>query len=198
MLRQVKRVELREAGEARGSRRGTHLHRRIMTQVRISSRPAGRNRNIRPRAAVVPCEAGSPSRVRTMATTILIADDNRANREALASLLESAGYGVSMAADGWEALMKAREERPALVISDVLMPKMDGYELARRLREDPALQSVGLIFYTAYFGEQDAKDLAKAHGVARVLVKPSDNDEILRVVREVLAARAPAAPRAAS
>ena len=95
-----------------------------------------------------------------MATTILIADDNRANREALASLLESAGYGVSVAADGWEALMKAREERPALVISDVLMPKMDGYELARRLRDDPALQAVGLIFYTAYFGEQNAKDLA--------------------------------------
>src|SRR5258706_4130242 len=124
-----------------------------------------------------------------MATTILIADDNRANREALGSLLEVAGYEVSLAADGWEALMKAREERPVLVISDVLMPKMDGYELARRLREDPALQAVGLIFYTAYFGEQGAKDLAQAHGVGRVLVKPSDNDVILRAVSEVLASR---------
>ena len=133
-----------------------------------------------------------------MATTILIADDNYANREALGSLLESAGYSVSLAADGWEALMKAREERPALVISDVLMPKMDGYELARRLREDPALQAVGLIFYTAYFGEQDAKDLAQAHGVARVLVKPADNDVILRAVRDVLASRVAAASRAAS
>jgi diguanylate cyclase (GGDEF)-like protein len=128
-----------------------------------------------------------------MATTILIADDNRANREALASLLEVAGYGVTLAADGWEALMKAREDRPALIISDVLMPKMDGYELARRLREDPAMQATGLIFYTAYFGEQDAKDLAQAHGVARVLVKPSDNDVILAAVRDVLALQ-PAPP----
>jgi diguanylate cyclase (GGDEF)-like protein len=132
-----------------------------------------------------------------MATTILIADDNRANREALGSLLEVAGYEVSMAADGWEALMKAREERPALVISDVLMPRMDGYELARRLREDPALQSVGLIFYTAYFGEQGAKDLAQAHGVGRVLVKPSDNDVILRAVSEVLGSR-PVSPAVSS
>src|SRR3954465_8244092 len=124
-----------------------------------------------------------------MAVKILIADDNRANREALASLLEAAGYDVSSAGDGWGALMKAREERPALVISDVLMPKMDGYELARRLREDPALHAAGVIFYTAYFGEQDAQNLARAHGVERVLVKPSDNDVILGAVREVLALR---------
>src|SRR5215831_19317608 len=125
-----------------------------------------------------------------MAVKILIADDNRANREALASLLEAAGYDVSSAADGWDALMKAREERPALVISDVLMPKMDGYELARRLREDPALHAAGVMFYTAYFGEQDAQDLAHAHGVESVLVKPADNDVILAAVREVLASRA--------
>jgi diguanylate cyclase (GGDEF)-like protein len=125
-----------------------------------------------------------------MARKILIADDNRANREALASLLEAAGYDVSSAADGWDALMKAREERPELIISDVLMPKMDGYELARRLREDPALHGAGVIFYTAYFGEQDAKNLARAHGVERVLEKPSDNDVILDAVREVLASRA--------
>src|SRR5256885_2930702 len=122
-----------------------------------------------------------------MATTILVADDNRANREALASLLEAWDYVVITAADGWEALMKAREERPDLVISDVLMPRMDGYELARRLRADPATSSAGLIFYTAYFAEEDAKNLAQAHGVARVLVKPSENDVIIRTVKEVLA-----------
>jgi diguanylate cyclase (GGDEF)-like protein len=123
-----------------------------------------------------------------MATTILIADDNRANREALASLLEISGYDVLTAADGGEALARARESRPALVISDVLMPKMDGYELARRLRDDPATESIGVIFYTAYFGQPEAQQLAQAHGVARVLVKPSDNDIILQAVRDALAA----------
>ncbi|HWA38911.1 MAG TPA: EAL domain-containing protein [Burkholderiales bacterium] len=122
------------------------------------------------------------------APTILVADDNRANREALGSLLETAGYQVVKAADGAEALERARAHRPRLIISDVLMPRMDGYELARRLREDPVTRAAGLIFYTAYFGERSAQDLAHAHGVARVLVKPSDNDVILEAVREVLAA----------
>ena len=121
--------------------------------------------------------------------TVLVADDNRANREALAVLLESAGHRVLRAADGREALSRAREARPDLVISDVLMPLMDGYELARRLRAEPATAAVALMFYTAYFGGQDAQALAQAHGVSRVLLKPSDNAAILRQVDAVLASR---------
>jgi diguanylate cyclase (GGDEF)-like protein len=121
--------------------------------------------------------------------TILVADDNRANREALAALLESAGHRVVRAADGREALMRAREARPDLVISDVLMPLMDGYELARRLRAEPATAAAALMFYTAYFGGHDAQALAQAHGVSRVLLKPSDNAAILRQVEAVLGLR---------
>jgi diguanylate cyclase (GGDEF)-like protein len=130
-------------------------------------------------------------------STILVADDNRANRDALASLLDAAGYRALTAADGREALVVALEERPDLIISDVLMPLMDGYELARRLRAEPTTASVGLIFYTAYFDRPDAKELAQAHGVARVLAKPSDNDVILRAVREVLESRPATAPAVA-
>ncbi|HYD57284.1 MAG TPA: EAL domain-containing protein [Burkholderiales bacterium] len=122
-------------------------------------------------------------------TTILVADDNRANREALASLLEAVGYDVIKAANGAEALERAREQRPRLIISDVLMPLMDGYELARRLREDASTRGTALLFYTAYFSERSAQELARAHGVAKVLVKPSDNDVILDAVREALASR---------
>lgn len=121
--------------------------------------------------------------------TILVADDSRANREALAALLESAGHRVLRAADGREALSRAHEARPDLVISDVLMPLMDGYELARRLRAEPATAAAALMFYTAYFGGQDAQALAQAHGVSRVLLKPSDNAAILRHVDAVLASR---------
>jgi diguanylate cyclase (GGDEF)-like protein len=124
----------------------------------------------------------------TMAT-ILVADDNRANREALSALLETAGHAVLRAVDGREALSRAQEARPELVISDVLMPMMDGYELARRLKADPATASVALMFYTAYFGGQEAQALAQAHGVSRVLLKPSENAEILRQVDAVLASR---------
>jgi diguanylate cyclase (GGDEF)-like protein len=117
---------------------------------------------------------------------ILVVDDNRANREALASLLEAAGHGVDKASGARQALARARAAPPDLVISDVLMPGMDGYVLARELRAEPATARVPLIFYTAYFAGQDAQVLAQAHGVARVLVKPSDNDVILRAVKEVL------------
>ncbi|HVL35641.1 MAG TPA: EAL domain-containing protein [Burkholderiales bacterium] len=123
--------------------------------------------------------------------TILVVDDNRANREALASLLEVAGYAVVKAADGQQALEQARAAPPALVIADVLMPGMDGYVLARSLREDPRTAAVPVVFYTAYFGGRDAQELARAHGVARVLVKPSDNDLILRAIKDVLDERPP-------
>jgi diguanylate cyclase (GGDEF)-like protein len=126
--------------------------------------------------------------------TVLIADDNRANRQALSALLESAGHRVIVAADGREALEMARADRPHLVISDVLMPLMDGYELARRLRDDPVAAGTCVLFYTAYFGSDEARQLAQAHGVARVLVKPSDNDVILSTVDELLAAEADLTP----
>src|SRR5437763_12493424 len=124
---------------------------------------------------------------------ILIADDHRANREALAALLETAGHYVLTASDGNQALNLAREHAPELVISDVLMPIMDGYELTRRLKLEPATAGISVMFYTAYFGSQDAQELAQALGVARVLLEPPDNDAILRAVAAVLGAR-PAEP----
>src|SRR5688572_26636620 len=123
--------------------------------------------------------------------SILVVDDNRANREALAALLESAGHSVLVAPAADQALAKAREARPDLVISDVLMPGADGYLLARELRADPGTARIPVVFYTAYFAGQDATDLARAHGVGRVLMKPSDNEAILAAVREVLAEREP-------
>jgi diguanylate cyclase (GGDEF)-like protein len=123
--------------------------------------------------------------------SILVVDDNRANRDALVALLESAGQDAAGAASAAEALASARRSPPDLVISDVLMPGMDGYVLARELRADPATARIPVIFYTAYFAGQDATDLARAHGVARVLMKPSDNDAILAAVREALEQREP-------
>jgi diguanylate cyclase (GGDEF)-like protein len=117
---------------------------------------------------------------------ILVVDDNRANREALASLLEIAGHRVRRASSAIEALEEARGAPPDLVVSDVLMPGMDGYVLARELRADVRTAHLPVVFYTAYFAGQDAQELAQAHGVARVLVKPSENEVILRTVQEVL------------
>src|SRR5438094_8856439 len=122
-----------------------------------------------------------------LVATTRIADEQRAHREALAALLETAGHYVLAASDGHQALNLAREHAPELVISDVLMPHMDGYELTRQLKLEPATAGISVMFYTAYFGSQDAQELAQALGVARELLKPSDNDAILSAVQEVLA-----------
>ena len=94
-----------------------------------------------------------------------------------------------------------RTERPDLIISDILMPNMDGYEFVTRVHADPALTDVPIIFYTATYREQEAILLAQACGVRWVLPKPSDPEVIVRTVNEALglmpAARpAPAVPDA--
>ena len=82
--------------------------------------------------------------------TVLVVDDIAANRELIVTLLAYQGHETIEAADGAEALTLVRAQRPALVISDILMPTMDGYELLRQLRSDPDLRNTPVIFYTAY------------------------------------------------
>ena len=116
---------------------------------------------------------------------ILIVDDNAANRLLLAEQLECAGYRVSEARGGAEALELARAVRPAAVITDVIMPTMDGYELARQMKADPRLRDVLIMMITSRTGEkhrQRAFDL----GVDRYLGKPYQEPELMRNVHELL------------
>ncbi len=89
--------------------------------------------------------------------TILIVDDRLANREFLVTLLGYAGHRLLQAADGAEALAIVRAEHPDLVIADILMPTMDGYEFVRRIRADPAIAATPVIFYTAHYHEREAR-----------------------------------------
>src|SRR5918912_3656471 len=101
--------------------------------------------------------------------TILIVDDRPANREFLAALLGYGGHRLLEAADGAEGLAVARAERPDLVIADILMPTMDGYEFVRRLPADPAVAGTRVVFYTAHYHEPEARKLAADCGVSAVL-----------------------------
>src|SRR5262249_25664303 len=103
------------------------------------------------------------------------------------------GHRLIEAADGAEALAAARAERPDLVIADVLMPTMDGYELVRRMRADEALARTPVIFYTAHYHEREAQTLAKSCGGSHVLTKPSDPGAVRRTVGEPLGLAAPPA-----
>ncbi len=118
---------------------------------------------------------------------IAVVDDAPANRDLLVTILGAMGHETVEAGNGLEALDLVRRERPALIICDVLMPTMDGYEFVRQLRTDTRLAAVPVIFYTAYYQEQEARRLAKACGVSDVLTKPAEVEQIMRLVDQVLA-----------
>jgi len=118
--------------------------------------------------------------------TILIVDDHVLNREFLMTLLGYGGHRLLEAANGAEGLTMVRAEKPDLVISDILMPNMDGYEFVTRLHSDPQTADVPVIFYTATYREREAMAVAQSCGVRWVLPKPSDPEVILRTVHEAL------------
>nr|WP_315431520.1 EAL domain-containing protein [uncultured Albidiferax sp.] len=118
---------------------------------------------------------------------ILVVDDVAYNRELLVTLILHRGHQPFEAADGAEALTVVRQEHPALVISDILMPTMDGYEFVRQLRADPAIAATEVIFYSAHYREREARNLAQTCGVTRVLVKPCEPEAILQAIDQALA-----------
>jgi DNA-binding response OmpR family regulator len=96
---------------------------------------------------------------------------------------------VLEASEGNAALVLVQVEHPDLVIADVLMPKMDGYEFVRRLRSNPGSRSTPVMFYTATYNELEARSLADACGVSHILTKPAEPEVLLGVVRAALSAK---------
>jgi diguanylate cyclase (GGDEF)-like protein len=102
-------------------------------------------------------------------TTILIVDTRPTDRQTYTTLLGSFGYRVLEASDGSEALETARTELPDLVITEIIMPNMDGFTLTRRLRAEPLLASVPVIFQTVHYLEAEVRKLATASGIQHIL-----------------------------
>jgi PAS domain S-box-containing protein len=119
-------------------------------------------------------------------STILVVDDRAADRAYLITLLGDRGYRVLEAADGVEGLAATHANRPDLVIADVVMPGIDGYEFVRRLRRDKIIAHTPVMFYTAISHGTKARSLAEACGVDRVLSKPSELKDILAAVQALL------------
>jgi len=118
--------------------------------------------------------------------TILIVDPSPSDRRAYITLLGNFGHRLLEADNGVQALKLARTELPDLVISSIIMPKMDGFTFVRGLRAEPLLASIPVIFHTANYLETEVSQLARATGVQLILAKPADPQEILRTVSEAL------------
>jgi adenylate cyclase len=116
---------------------------------------------------------------------ILIVDDNAASREVLMTRLQRYGYELLQAGDGEEALASAKQNVPDLIILDVAMPKLDGFEVCRRLKTDPTLPFTPIILLTARAATQDVIQGLDA-GADEYLTKPSDQAALIARVRSML------------
>jgi DNA-binding response OmpR family regulator len=120
--------------------------------------------------------------------TILVVDDNRDNVEILRAFLESRGYVVAEAADGQTALAKLEEVRPDLVLLDVMMPGIDGWQVCRTIKNHPEFSRTRVVMVTAKGGFEDKFEGMRA-GADDYIVKPVDLNELTEKVTRNLEAR---------
>jgi len=116
-----------------------------------------------------------------MAARILIIEDNKANLELAEYLLKASGYATLAARDGEEGVRTARKELPDLIICDLQMPVMDGYEVVRNLKKDPQLRSIPVVAVTALSMPGDRGNVLAA-GFDGYLSKPIEPETFVRTV----------------
>ena len=121
-----------------------------------------------------------------MSKTILIVDDEAYIVTSLEYVMQSAGFEVAVAYDGEEALEKVAETAPALVILDLMMPKLDGFEVCQKIRENPLWKDIRIIILTAK-GRDTERKKGMSLGADDYMTKPFSTRDILDRVKELLA-----------
>ncbi len=119
---------------------------------------------------------------------ILFVDDDENARLLAETVLTSQGYTVTTSSNGMEALTAVRNSHPDLVITDVLMPVMDGFALCRAIKEDKDLCSIPVVFYTATYIDSSDEKFAMTLGASRFIVKPVEIDQFIAIIQETLEA----------
>jgi len=117
---------------------------------------------------------------------VLVVDDSITVRRVTQRLLQREGYRVALAADGLQALERLQDERPTVVLSDIEMPRMDGFDLARNIRSDTALRDLPIIMITSRIAEKH-REHARELGVNHYLGKPYSDEELLSLVKHYAA-----------
>ncbi len=120
-----------------------------------------------------------------MAKRILVVEDQEDNRQILRDLLDSAGYEMIEAEDGEQALVAVEEHRPDLILMDIQLPLLDGYEATRRIKANPALNAIPIIVVTSYALSGD-EGKARSAGCDAYVTKPYSPRQLLAKIREYL------------
>lgn len=118
--------------------------------------------------------------------TVLVVEDQEDNRRILSVYLEYVGYRVVSAVNGAEGVATAREQRPSVIVMDISMPVLDGYQALRLLREDPELSEIPVIALTAHALSTD-REAALAAGFDSYLAKPIEPRLVAAEVRRIIA-----------
>ncbi len=118
---------------------------------------------------------------------ILIVDDDPMLRKMYAKKFEIAGFEVEISANGEEGIQKAQSFNPNLIISDVMMPKLDGFGLLKKIKEEPDLKNIPVILLTNVGGSDDDKDRGIKAGAADYLIKSQHSpNEIIEISKKYL------------
>jgi len=118
--------------------------------------------------------------------SILIAEDSKTQVEILRHLLESDGYSVKVAYNGREALDQIKKEQPDLVLTDVMMPEMNGYELCKNLKSDPDTSSIPVILVTSLDSKEDREHGITVGADAYIVKSGFDHNNLLEVINRLI------------
>ena len=117
---------------------------------------------------------------------ILVVEDEEDSRVLLCAILEGKGYSVMSASNGKRALEIARDSAPEIIITDILMPEMDGYSLCREIKSDPKLAHIAVVFYSATYTNNEDKKLGLALGASQFILKPQEPEVFISLLTDVI------------
>ncbi|MDA3814356.1 MAG: response regulator [Candidatus Cloacimonetes bacterium] len=121
-----------------------------------------------------------------MTIKILLVDDNEENLYLLQSLFDTNGYSTIIAKNGANALSTMQNDLPDLIISDILMPVMDGFQFCKKVMADNKLKNIPFVFYTATYTSKKDEEFALKLGADRFLIKPMDPVELIKIIQDLL------------
>jgi chemosensory pili system protein ChpA (sensor histidine kinase/response regulator) len=162
-------------------------------QVRAMMAEADQARQAQADGAGLPAEGGERSQA--CVPLVLVVDDSITVRRVTQRLLQREGYRVALAADGLQALERLQDERPTVVLSDIEMPRMDGFDLLRNIRGDERLAGLPVVMITSRMAQKH-RDMAKVLGADHYLGKPYSDEELLGLIRHYALQRGRGVPEA--